>query len=264
MSLHDFLHRDPACVQLAEGAIHCVAPLLEDPDPDPILDQLDEWAFELAGRMPLPWNLLGAMDAFNLFLFQDLKFRGDHKTYEDPANALLPRVIERRRGLPIALSILWIDLARRLGLDAVGIGLPGHFLAGLRVEVGLLCFDPFHRGMAVGEELAAELVSRATGGQTTFHPSMLTPVSNRAILSRLVRNLHLRYVRAEAWDEALWTSTHLIILSPEEAATYKERAMVHLHRGDEAQAFGDLAIAHALSPTPDAELDAWIDKLRKR
>lgn len=264
MSLHEYLHKDPSCTHLAEGAIHCVSPLLDDPDPAPFLELLDGWTFQLAGRMPLPWNLLAATDALNQFLFQDLKFRGDHKTYDDPANAVLPQVIERRRGLPIALSILWIDVARRLGFDAVGVGLPGHFLAALRTEVGLLCFDPFHRGMAVGEELAAELVARATGGQSTFHPSMLTPVSNRAILSRLVRNLHLRYQRAEAWDEALWTSTHLTLLNPDEASVYKDRAMIHLHRGDEAQAFADLARAHALSATPDAELDAWMDKLRKR
>lgn len=251
MSLHEYLQRDPGCTQLAEGAIHCVSPLLADPDPTATLLQLEDWAFELAGRMPLPWNLLEAVDALNHFLFQDLKFRGDHKTFDDPSNAVLPRVLERRKGLPIALSILWIDLARRLGLDAVGVGLPGHFLAGLRLDVGLLCFDPFHRGMAVGEELAAELLARATGGQTVFHPSMLAPISHRAILSRLVRNLHLRFVRAEAWDEAIWTSTHSILLAPQEPASYKERAMVYLKRGEPLRAQEDMAKA--------LELDsAWL------
>lgn len=264
MSLHDYLQRDAACANLAEGAVHCVAPLLEDPDPEPVLQQLEAWAFQLAGRMPLPWNLLEAIDALNLFMFEDLKFRGDHKSYDDPVNAVLPRVLHRRKGLPIALSILWIDLARRLGLDAVGVGLPGHFITGLRLDVGLLCFDPFHRGMAVGEELAAERVARATGGLTPFHPSMLAPVPHRAILSRLVRNLHARYVRADDWDEALWTSTHLILLDPEEAAPYKARAMVHLHRGDESQALGDFTTARALSRGEDPELEAFLSRMKGR
>lgn len=246
MSLHEYLQGDPECTQLAEGAVHCVSPLLEDPDPASTLAQLEAWAFDVAGQMPLPWNLLKAVDALNHFLFENLKFRGDHKTFDDPLNAVLPRVIERKLGLPISLSILWIDLARRLGLDAVGVGLPGHFLAGLRVEVGLLCFDPFHRGMAVGEELAAELLAHATGGLTPYHPSMLAPISHRAILSRLVRNLHLRYVRAEAWDEAVWTSTHLILLAPAEPAPYQDRALVYLKRGDALRAHEDMAKAETL------------------
>lgn len=247
MSLHEYLQRDPECTHLAEGAIHCVSPLLEDPDPAATLAQLEAWAFDLAGRMPLPWNLLKAVDSLNQFLFQDLKFRGDHKSYDQAANAVLPQVMARRRGLPIALSILWIDVARRLGLDAVGIGLPGHFLAGLRLDVGLLCFDPFHRGMPVGEELAAELLARATGGQIAFHPSMLAPVTHRAILSRLVRNLHLRFLRNETWEEAIWTSTHLILLAPTEPAPYQDRALVHLKRGDSDRAQEDLAKAEELS-----------------
>ena len=245
MSLHDFLLRDPACGALVEGALAATAPLLEDEDPGPILAQMEAWSLELAARMPLPWNFHGALDQLNRFLFQELGFTGDRKTYDDPRNALLPVVLRRRKGLPIALAIIWIDQARRLGFDAVGVGLPGHFICGVRHDLGLLCFDPFHDGVPVGSERAAELVRRATHGRTEFRPDMLKPSSDRALLARLVRNLHTRFLQAEAWEEILWTSTHLILLDPSDPDPWKARAMVHLQHGDPVAAEADLKEAQA-------------------
>ncbi len=247
MSLHEFLQRDPACSALLEGALAATAPLLEDDDPAPIQAQLEAWALELAGRMPLPWNFHGALDQLNQFLFQELGFQGDRKTYDDPRNALIPQVLERRRGLPITLSILWIELARKLGFEAVGIGLPGHFLCAVRHDLGHLCFDPFHGGLPVGPERAEHLVTLATQGQTAFHPRHLDPIPDRALLARLVRNLHARFLQQEAWTEILWTSTHLILLDPSDPAPWKARAMVHLRNGDARAAESDLQEAAARS-----------------
>ncbi len=261
MSLLDYLRDDPECRNLAEGAVHAVAPALDDPAPDDTLRQLDDWAFVLAGRMPLPWNTHKAIDALHELLFGELGFDGDRDTYDDPLNALLPAVLTRRKGLPITLSILWIDLARRLGFDAVGVGLPGHFLAALRTDVGLLCFDPFHRGRAVGEEGGAALVRAATAGRVAFHRDMLRPVTGRDTLIRLVRNLHLRFMQAETWEEALWTGTHLILLDPQNPRPHKERAFVHLQRGDPGPALKDLQEALRLSPDPDPEIQAWLAQL---
>lgn len=263
MSLFEYLREDPHCRNLAEGAIHAVAPALDDPDPAPVVDQLDAWAFTLAGRMPLPWNTHQAIDALNDLLFVELGFAGDRETYDDPLNALLPSVIARRKGLPIVLSILWVDLARRLGFDAVGVGLPGHFIAALRTDIGLLCFDPFHRGRPVGEERGAELVKSATAGRLTFHRDMLRPTTGRETLVRLVRNLHLRYMYAESWDDAIWTSTHLVLLDPANPRTLKERAFVHLQRNEAGPALVDLREALRLSSDPDPEIQAWLHQLEQ-
>jgi regulator of sirC expression with transglutaminase-like and TPR domain len=261
MSLLDYLREDPNCQNLAEGAIHAVAPALEDPDPSAVLSQLDHWADLLVGRMPLPWNTHKAIDALNQFLFRDLGFEGDRETYDDPLNALLPISILRRRGLPITLSILWIALARRLGFDAVGVGLPGHFLAAIRTDLGLLCFDPFDGGRAVGEERCAELVRAATSGRLAFQRDMLRPTPDRQILVRLVRNLHLRFLKAESWEEALWTATHLILLDPENPRPLKERAYIHLQRNEAAAALADIREALRLNPDPDPEIQAWLQQL---
>jgi regulator of sirC expression with transglutaminase-like and TPR domain len=261
VSLHEFLLQDPECRDLVAGAIHATAPLLEDPDPEPVCRLVDGWAFDLAGRMPLPWNLHHALDELNAYLFRELELRGDQQTYDDPANAVLPEVIRRRRGLPIALAILWIGVARRLGLDAVGIGLPGHFLAGLRTDLGLLCFDPFNQGRALGEEEAAKLVNSASGGAVSFTPSMLAPTPDRAILSRLVRNLQVRYRRQQAWSEVLWTSTHLILLDPLDPEPLASRARAHLQLGNLGLALVDLDCA--LRVQPDLPVADWMQELRK-
>ena len=263
MSLHEFLQEDPACGRLAEGAIHAVAPLLEDPDPALVLDQLEEWSFEAAARMPLPWDMDAAVDALNAFLFTELGFAGDRVSYDDPRNAVLPEVMQRRRGLPITLSILWLDQARRLGFDASGIGLPGHFIVGLRTREGLRCFDPFHSGSEVDEPQAEALVRGATRGRVPFHPEQLCPTPDRAILARLVRNLHLRYFRCGNWDEALWTATHLLLLEPHDPQALKERAFVHLKRGEANEALRDFEEFLKLSGEGDAELEKWMEQLRK-
>ena len=263
MSLHDFLQEDPACRRLAEGAVHCVAPLLEDPDPELALDQLEEWSLELAARMPLPWDLDEAVERLNLFLFHEIGLEGDRATYDDPRNAVLPEVMRRRRGMPIALSILWIDQARRLGFEAAGVGLPGHFITALQLPGGLRFFDPFHGGSEVDEPQAEALVRGATRGRVPFHTALMAPTSDRAVLSRLVRNLHLRFFRANDWDEALWTATHLLLLEPGDPQTLKERAVVHLKRGEADRALQDLEAALHLSGGADEELAQWMDQLRR-
>ena len=263
MSLLEYLRDDPDCRNLAEGAVHAVAPALDEPDPHHVSMELNEWAFTLAGRMPLPWNTHKAIEALNHLLFVELGFEGDRETYDDPLNALLPAVLARRKGLPITLSILWVDLARRMGFDAVGVGLPGHFIAALRNDFGLLCFDPFHKGRPVGEEGGAELVKSATAGRVAFHRNMLRPASDRETLIRLVRNLHLRFMHAEDWEEALWTGTHLILLDPGNPRVHKEWAFIHLQRDEAGPALSDLREALRLSPDPDPEIQAWLAQLQQ-
>lgn len=262
MSLHEYLRDDPECQALLAGAVWAVGPILEDPDPAQVVAVVEGWAFELAGRMPLPWNLHTAIEVLNAYLFQEVGLHGDVETYEDPANAVLPLVLVRKKGLPITLAILWIDVARRLGFRAVGVALPGHFIAGLELDLGTLYYDPFNGGRALGEEGAAELVEQATGGLTDFEPAMLAPVSNRAILTRLVRNLHVRYVRAQAWDEALWTATHLVLLSPGESIAYRDRAFVHFRRGETPEGLRDLQEAIRLNQDRDPELVQWMERLQ--
>jgi len=262
MSLHEYLQADPQCSRLLEGAVLAVGPL-GDADPGPVVAMVDAWADDLAGHMPLPWTLHRALDALNHYLFQEVGLQGDRDTYDDPANAVLLQVLLRKRGMPISLSILWMEVARRLGFRAVGVGLPGHFITGVELDVGTLYYDPFNGGRPVGEEDAARLVEQATGGRAVFNPTMLAPLTHHAILVRLVRNLHVRFVRMGAWDEALWTSTHLVLLNPTESLSYRDRAFVRFKRGEMDTGMADLQEAIRLSPGGDPELVLWLEKLQR-
>lgn len=262
-SLFEYVKEDPDCQDLTSGAVLAVAPLLEDDyDPSKVLDVFNDWAFHLAGRMPLPWSIHEAIDTLNHFLFKEQGLTGDRESFDDPINALLPKVLERRKGLPISLSIIWIECAKRLGMNSFGVGLPGHFIAGLHLDVGNLYFDAYNEGKAVGNEEAARIVHKGSQGQIQFHPSMLEPLPNRAIIARLVRNLHNRYARAACWNEAFWTATHLIILQPEDPASYRERAFVHLKRGEIMEALHDLHEAIRLGSDEDPRLVEWVERLK--
>lgn len=134
-------------------------------------------------------------------------FGGDLDDYYDPDNSFLNRVIERRRGIPITLSVMWIEVGRRAGIQVEGIGLPGHFL--IRVAGSLV--DPFHYGEEIGEEEAAALMAVAVGGSPPvgalpLDPSWLVPVTGVEIISRMLRNLAGIYAARGDADSLEWVA----------------------------------------------------------
>lgn len=118
---------------------------------------------------------------------------GDVDGYYDPRNSFLNEVIDRRRGIPITLSVVWMEVGRRAGIDVQGVGLPGHFL----VFVSGQLVDPFHGGEAIGADEAAALVAENYGGPPRLNPEWLEPAAPEAILVRMLGNLTEAYRRAE-------------------------------------------------------------------
>ncbi len=110
---------------------------------------------------------------------------GNVDDYHDPSNSFLHRVLETRRGIPLTLSVVWIEVGRRAGIEMVGVGLPGHFV----VYAGGQMVDPFHYGEAIGFDEAAGLVAAALGGAPRLDRSWLSPVDTAGIIRRMLRNL---------------------------------------------------------------------------
>ncbi|HEV7886428.1 MAG TPA: transglutaminase-like domain-containing protein [Acidimicrobiales bacterium] len=128
------------------------------------------------------------LDGLRSFLFGAGGFRGNDDAYGDPRNSYLNEVLDRRIGIPITLSVVAMEVGRRVGVPLVGIGLPGHFL--VRHEaVPPLLLDPFNGGQSLSLEECHELVRRAYGESVPFQPSLLAPVDNRMILARMLNNL---------------------------------------------------------------------------
>jgi regulator of sirC expression with transglutaminase-like and TPR domain len=144
--------RPESSIELARAALLVAAESDPGVDIDGTLHTLDSWTEELRARLEPGWNNLQKLARLRAFVFDDLKFRGDHRDYYDPRNSLLHEVMERRLGIPLTLSIVFMELGWRIGIPFEGVGFPGHFLVRLTGEPGELLLDPFRRGMMITRE----------------------------------------------------------------------------------------------------------------
>ncbi|MEZ5441046.1 MAG: tetratricopeptide repeat protein [Lysobacterales bacterium] len=198
----------------------------------------------------LPDEPLTRIVALNNYLFDDQGFVGESHDYYDPRNSYLSDVLDRRRGIPISLSVLYVLLARSLGLAAEGVSFPGHFLVRLPVEDGVLVLDPYHRGRSLGTE---ELRQRAWSVQSGERPDdealidLLEPSDNRAILARMLRNLKSIYVDQQDWDRALRVADRLVTLVGS-AEDWRDRGLLYRAIGADAAALHDFQRYIELSP----------------
>lgn len=157
----------------------------------PSLDVVGELARldDIAGTCPTP-----TLDGIVRHLHADLGFRGAVERYDDPANSFLDQVLDRRIGLPITLSVLLIEVARRVGVTLHGVGLPGHFIVGSSDEPGRFV-DPYDGGAVLDVEGVRTLFRRVSNGSPHWDDGWLLPVDNRAILARMLNNLKASFLR---------------------------------------------------------------------
>ncbi|EKV30455.1 Protein sirB1 [Caenispirillum salinarum AK4] len=194
-------------------------------------------------------------------------YQGDDQSYEDLQNADLIRVIDRRRGLPVTLGILYIHAGRSQGWDVVGLNFPGHFL--VRVQGGdaeRVILDPFNGGQIMeAHDLRALLkVSQGQGAELTS--DVYQPVTDRAIVMRLLNNIKVRHMEATRFDQALATITDMLLLAPDDPVLWRERGLMHMRTGDLPGAVTALEEYVARAPAgPDRErIDVVLRELRQR
>lgn len=162
--------------RLADASLEIGGFVQPDLDPAVSLARLDAMAARVTGDSHLALRRVIAIED---------GIGGNVDDYHDPSNAFLHRVLETRRGIPISLSVLWIEVGKRAGIEMVGVGLPGHFV----VYAGGQMVDPFHYGEAIGFDEAARLVAAALGGAPRLDRSWLSPVDTIGIIRRSLRNL---------------------------------------------------------------------------
>ena len=181
---------------------------------------------ELAARVGT-----GGVHRLRRFLFEDEGFAGNAEDYYDPRNSCLNDVIARRLGIPITLSVLVIEVGRRVGLPVEGIGLPGHFITGARIAGEQVLLDPFNRGALLTTESCRDLVSRALGRPVRLAPEHFAPVGNRQFLTRMLANLKGVYWRREAWDKVVGVIDRLLVLNPASAGERRDRGAAWSNMG---------------------------------
>ena len=172
---------------LDRGALLIAAAFAPEVDVDRELGLLDALAQGARGRVTADLDPLAAVNNLNEYLFDHVGFSGNETDYYDPRNSLLHEVVRRRLGIPVTLSLVYIETGRRLGIPLVGIGMPGHFLVRHRREESLFV-DPFYGGALLSASECAERLRRISGA-VRWHRSFLEPVSRRDLLARMLRNL---------------------------------------------------------------------------
>jgi regulator of sirC expression with transglutaminase-like and TPR domain len=208
--------------------------------PSTYLAQLDDWAVAVRDRLTPGETVSSQVDQLVRYLFEDLGLRGNSENYGDPRNSYLNEVMSRRVGLPISLSVIFLEVAQRLGLPAEGVGLPGHFLVAVRLPGFRLLLDPFNRGESVSAEEAARLVRQSTGFEGPLQKEWFEPASPEAIVARMLFNLRGVFVQSEAWPEAMAVVQHLIALQPDEADHLRDLGLLHARGGSKRTAAGYL------------------------
>jgi len=199
-------------------------------------------------------NFFARLDAIRALLFEELGFRGSADSYDDPRNSFLNEVLDRRIGLPITLSILHVEVARRAGVRAAGVALPGHFVVRAEDGTRTVFVDPFHGGAVITEDDCRELTSRATGRASLFRREMLEGATPAATLQRLLHNLKRVYLAREDYARAHAAVERLLIVAPEEHRELRDRGFLHAHLGKTDAAVADLETYLTLAPrAPDAD-----------
>jgi regulator of sirC expression with transglutaminase-like and TPR domain len=192
--------------------------------PEQYLPQLDDLARRSeAARETDPQR---AVERLRRFLFEDEGFRGNAQDYYDPRNSCLNDVLARKLGIPITLSILFMEVGRRVGLALEGIGLPGHFIVRARLEGRDLLLDPFNRGALLTAAEAAVVAARAVGRPVQLADAHWTPCTPAQILIRMLRNLKTVYVQREDWGRSLTVIDRLLVLDAESPIHLRDRGTV--------------------------------------
>ncbi len=185
-------------------------------------------------------------------LVGEFRLEGDAETYEDMANANLLRVLERRRGLPVALGVLWLHAADAAGWGAHGVDFPGHFLLALDDARGQLLLDVFQGGLPLAAPELRALIKRVEGPKAELRPGLLAPMSKRAVLLRMQNNIKLRRLRANDLDGALAATEDMLRLAPGHAALWREAGLMQHRMERMSAALASLDKALVLEPEGEA------------
>ncbi|WP_119680441.1 SirB1 family protein [Indioceanicola profundi] len=224
-------------IDLAEAALALAVLDAPAAEPGPYRQHLADLAAAVADQMAasptVPGSQLEArVAALRAVVVDRYHYRGDSLTYEDMANANLMRVIDRRKGLPVALGILYMHAARAQGWDIRGLNFPGHFLIRMDHEGERMILDPFNGLDAKEPQELRELLKQTAGLTAELTPEHYAPVTNREVLLRLQNNLKLRHLREDRADKAAEVVDVMLLFYPDQPALWRESGLLNAHLGN--------------------------------
>jgi regulator of sirC expression with transglutaminase-like and TPR domain len=258
----ELLAREEAQIDLARACLLISQDAYPGLDVEGYLGEIERFAARLRGRLQGRRGVEEGVVELNQFLFDELGFHGNARDYYDPRNSYLNEVLDRRMGIPLTLSVLYLEVGRRIGLALEGVSFPGHFLVRLPLRGSMLVLDPFSGGEPQSEtDLRARLRRVVPAGTTGPVPleelpleQFLEPAGKRQILARLLRNLKGIYREADKPERLLEVLNRMLTVAPEAHGELRERGLVYQRLECYRAALKDLSDYSSLEPdAPDIE-----------
>ncbi len=240
-------------LEAAVAVAHAVEP---DLDVQGVLSAIDALAVKLKNRIAADTAPLQRLRYLNRYFFQELGFAGNVNDYYAPENSYLHHVLDSRRGIPITLALIYIEIAQQIGLEARGVSFPGHFLIKLKMPQGEVVIDPFN-GRSLSRDDLEERIEPyrrrhgLVGDAEVPLGLFLQTATPRAVVARMLRNLKEIHRGAEEWPALLAVMQRLVILLPEDWDERRDRGLVRAELGDDDGALQDLAAYVEHSPGAD-------------
>ncbi len=250
---------------LLEAAVCLAQDEYPELDVQQVLGDVDQLLARIKRRLPADASPLQRLRGLNQFFFRDLSFGGNVNDYYDPDNSYLNAVLKTRRGIPITLSVLWLELAAGLGLNARGVAFPGHFMVKVNLPKGQVVIDPFTGQSLSREELSERLepFKQRSGLVDDFDVPIglyLQAAPPREIISRMLRNLKEIHKTQEDWQRLIAVLDRLLVLQPHAWTEYRDRGLAWALQGDAERALADLE-TYSTNAQDALDLDAVAERM---
>lgn len=242
------IHQSDEEIDLAKAALYLAQEEYPNLNVGEYLNALDTIAGEIEERLPVERYPLRIVQTINEYLYDDLGFTGNTRDYYDPRNSFLNEAIDRRTGIPITLSLVYLEIARRLDFPMVGIGMPGHFLIRPNFEDMGIFVDAFNRGEVMFLEDCEQRLSQIYGQPIDFRPEFLDPIGPRSFLARMLTNLKMIYLNGRDMKKCLAAIERILLLFPDAALELRDRGILYYQSSRWTEARQDLETYLAILP----------------
>ena len=263
------LVRSDEHLPLLEAAASLAQDEYPELDVQQVLSDVDHLAARLARRVAEGAGAVDRLRALNQLFFADLGFGGNVNDYYNPDNSYLHRVLHTRRGIPISLAVLWLELAQGVGLRAHGVAFPGHFLVKVLMPTGQVVMDPM-TGLSLSREALGERLEPFRRGHGPLEDEAplglyLQAATERDILARMLRNLKEIHRARQDWSRLVAVQDRLIVLLPDAWSEWRDRGLAYAESGASLQALENLEtyLAHAAGAEDAPAIAQRVKELRR-
>lgn len=246
------MERNDGAIDLAQAALLIACTEYPELDVASQVERFDRLAAQT--RTDPARSAAANIAALNELLFEKEKFAGNESEYDDPRNSYLNDVLDRKLGIPITLSLIYAEVARRLRLPVIGVGFPGHFLVKYLTASDEILIDPFNRGAILTEHDCEERLRAQYGPEKKFKPEYLAASTPKQILARMLNNLKGSYFRRQNFPKVLTMVELSLAIDPASRQDIRDRGIVYYMLRRYPQALADLRTYLALSPPNDPEI----------